>query len=144
MCETDHQMSELEHKLTLENPPHVRKLTLAKLALSEQLNSPERIEKVLIRILNEDEDPVVRHEAAFALGLLTQRELIPGVEAVRALCRSALEDRSILVRHESTEALDAFSGPLVHETLEKLRDDPAEDVKATAELVLGALLDRDG
>src|SRR5918993_1033151 len=59
------------------------------------------IEEVLIKVLKEDPNPVIRHEAAFVLGRISCRSEV-GVKTISALCESARTDASTIVRHEAT------------------------------------------
>ena len=79
--------------------------------------------------------PVLRHEAAFMLGSLRARGLAPDDIAL-SLCAAALDDRSMLVRHEAAEALWNFDAEEVAGTLHRLSEHPDNDIAVTAELSL--------
>ena len=96
-------------------------------------------EDALIRVLKNDVDPIVRHEAAFTLYKLYNRQEIEGKRALEALCHSAFHDVSIVARHESTESLGFFNHPQAIETLQALSKDPNPDVVATALISLERL-----
>lgn len=86
----------------------------------------------LARILTEDPNSVVRHEAAFALGELRGAGRIDLDSGAEELCQAALHDRSIVVRHEATEALYGYAGQIVDETLKLLLSDPSDEIRETA------------
>jgi HEAT repeat protein len=98
-------------------------------------------EEIIIRVLEQDPDPIVRHEAGFALFKLYERGVISGDRAVQALCRSALEDTSTVVHHEAAESLGFFRHPQSFQTLQGLLQDPNIDVSATARISLERLND---
>lgn len=92
------------------------------------------LEDLLVAILTQDQHPVIRHEAGFVLGKMHTARRIEGKRALAALCSSALDDPSMVVRHECAEALAAFDGALVEEVLQRLMRDSDPDVAATAAL----------
>src|SRR5690242_11536035 len=65
----------------------------------------EFTENILVRVLELDPDPIVRHEAAFALYKLNKKGQIAGKIALQALCKSARSDISTVARHEAAESL---------------------------------------
>jgi hypothetical protein len=99
------------------------------------LPSP-RLESFLARVLASDGDPVVRHEAAFVIGELKASGHVPGNLLLKALCRAALTDNSLIVVHEAAEALGNFDGVDVISTLSKLEQHVHPDVRATAAISL--------
>ena len=101
----------------------------------------EFLENLLVNVLRTDLDPIVRHEAAFSLGKLMQRNAIPGRCASRQLCVSAVEDKSVIVRHEAIEALWCFKDLTVQTTVKTLLDDRHPDIRATAKITLERLQD---
>ncbi len=92
----------------------------------------EELEFFLVHVLERDEDPVIRHEAAFVLGKLKDRNTIDGNLASMALCLAASEDVSLIVRHEALEALCCFEGKVVGELLERFSDHENADIRATS------------
>jgi len=93
----------------------------------------------LIQVLEKDVDPIVRHEAAFALYKLYNRGQISGEHALEALCNSAQNDSSVVVRHESAESLGFFRFPQAFEVLNQLAYESEPDVAATARISLERL-----
>ncbi len=85
---------------------------------------------LLGKVLEEDPDPVVRHEAAFVLGELADPAGVP------ALARAAEEDPSALVRHEAVEALGWIATPESERALRLALKDPVSEVVRTAEISL--------
>ena len=94
------------------------------------------LERFLVEVLGMDPDPIVRHEAAFAMGRLKTRDRIGGNVAAPALCASACKDSSLVVRHEATETLHCFEGKEVERTLVRLFHDDDPDIRATAAISL--------
>ena len=86
----------------------------------------------LSRVLTDDPNSVVRHEAAFALGELRGSGRIGSDSGAEELCQAALHDRSIVVRHEATEALYGYAGQFVDDTLKLLLSDPSDEIRETA------------
>jgi HEAT repeat protein len=82
---------------------------------------------LLRRLLRDDPNPVIRHDAAFVLGAMSASE------AAEALADSALRDESFLVRHESLESLAFFSPiPFILDAVERAERDEHADVRETA------------
>lgn len=92
----------------------------------------KKLEIFLVHVLERDEDPVIRHEAAFVLGKLKDRNTINGDLASRALCLTVNKDASLIVRHEALEALCSFEGEAVGALLEQFLDHENTDIRATA------------
>src|SRR5207245_1055340 len=90
----------------------------------------------LVRVLESDSDPIVRHEAAAQLlRVETSKPLLTA--NVRHVIRDALiktirEDGSVIVRHEAMEALAYVGEDDALFVLESLLDDPNMDIKCTA------------
>jgi len=80
-------------------------------------------------ILKNDDNGVVKHEAAFQVAARNMRHKIP------ALVEAALHNESILTKHEAIESLGlmrAFEAePLIKQALK----DPSPDVRETAQFV---------
>jgi HEAT repeat protein len=96
----------------------------------------DTLEYFLVDVLRRDPDPIVRHEAAFVLRHLKTHSRISGNIAKRALCTSAREDESIVVRHEAMEALHCFEGKDVECTLLSMQGHNEPDIRATAAISL--------
>lgn len=103
-----------------------------------------RVEEILVNVLRADENPVVRHEAAFILGKLYESGDVRGEMTLGQLCDSALCDRSVVVRHEAAEVLGYFQAGRAIATLQILSDDPDPDISATARISLERLADARG
>lgn len=107
-----------------------------------QITAPEQIEEIL-RVVKEDTDPIVRHEAVAQLvrlkrekgNLFTKRV----DERIRAMFLAALDDNSVVVRHEILEALAYFGDATILETLRHHADDAEPDIRHTARLALELL-----
>ena len=91
------------------------------------------IEDLMVWVLNNDDNGIVRHEAAFQIGLHNMREKIPD------LINSILNDKSDLVKHEAIEALGLLRDQGSKETLTKMLEDKDEAVSETAAFVLKRL-----
>lgn len=91
------------------------------------------IAELMVWVLNNDDNGIVRHEAAFQIGLHNIREKIPD------LVNSILNDKSDLVKHEAIEALGLLRDHGSKETLTKMLDDQGEAVSETAAFVLKRL-----
>jgi HEAT repeat protein len=99
-----------------------------------------RVEKFLVDILRADENPIVRHEAAFVLGKLYELGDVRGEITLSQLCDSSLSDCSVVVRHEATEVLGCFNSSRAIIALRILKDDPNQDISATAQISLERLV----
>jgi hypothetical protein len=93
----------------------------------------DEIADLLVWVLRNDDNGIVKHEAAFQIGLRNMRAKIP------YLVNSALNDKSELVRHEATESLGFMRAHECKETLRKMLEDPSEAVRETAVLMLKRL-----
>lgn len=91
------------------------------------------IADLLVWVLLNDDNIIVKHEAAFQIGVRNMRDKIP------YLINSALNDKSELVRHEAIEALGLMRAHECKETLRKTLDDPSDAVRKTAAFVLKRL-----
>ena len=107
--------------------PHIR---LYCLKLLGREGGGETVRQALISALQHDESPVVRHEAAFWLGELGDRE------ATAALAHASQRDPAPLVRHESLEALGWIPTEESRAALETALHDPDETVRKTAAISL--------
>jgi HEAT repeat protein len=80
-----------------------------------------------------DPSPLVRHEAAFAMGQLEFKSAVP------ALIEAMEDDESVLVRHESAVALGSIGDERARKGLIARLDDSDEDVRLSAECALADL-----
>jgi HEAT repeat protein len=91
------------------------------------------IADLLAWVLQNDDNIIVKHEAAFQIGARKMRDKLPD------LVNAAVNDKSELVRHESIEALGLMWAHESRETLIKLKQDPSDAVSQTATFVLRRL-----
>ena len=85
------------------------------------------------RILKNDDNELVRHEAAFSLGQMCLRSGVPPLED------ATKNDPSLFVRHEAAVALGVIGSQDAKETLQKALDDPSEQVRDSAVVALSNL-----
>jgi deoxyhypusine monooxygenase len=93
----------------------------------------EQAVPLLSQSLMEDPSPLVRHEAAFAMGQLTFKSAVP------ALLEAMKNDESVLVRHESAVALGSIGDDRARQDLMATLSDPDEDVRVSARIALADL-----
>ena len=84
----------------------------------------------IAKVLKNDENELVRHEAAFALGQMNYSSAIP------PLNDATLHDPSMFVRHEAAIALGVVGSKEARETLEKALNDPDKPVVESAVVAL--------
>ena len=84
----------------------------------------------IAKVLKNDENELVRHEAAFSLGQMCYSNGIP------SLTVATLNDSSIFVRHEAAIALGVVGSNDAKETLEKALNDPDKSVVESAIVAL--------
>ena len=82
------------------------------------------------KVLKNDENELVRHEAAFSLGQMCYSS------AVAPLTDATLNDPSMFVRHEAAIALGVVGNKEAKESLEKALDDPDKPVVESAVVAL--------
>ena len=83
-----------------------------------------------IKVLKNDDNELVRHEAAFSLGQMSYSSAIP------PLIDSTLNDPSMFVRHEAAIALGVVGNKEAKETLQKALNDPDKPVVESAVVAL--------
>ncbi|MGI9565793.1 MAG: HEAT repeat domain-containing protein [Nitrosopumilus sp.] len=84
----------------------------------------------IAKVLKNDENELVRHEAAFSLGQMCYSSAIP------PLTDATLNDPSMFVRHEAAIALGVVGSQDAKETLEKALHDPNKPVVESAVVAL--------
>ena len=85
---------------------------------------------LMVWVLENDDNGVVKHEAAFQIAARNMRKKIPD------LINSVLNDKSGLVKHEALESLGLMRAFEVEEIIAKAAYDPSHDVSQTAAFVL--------
>ena len=102
---------------------------------SVDINDPilDEIADLMVWALINDNNGIVKHEAAFQIGVRNMNDKIPN------LINSAQNDKSELVRHEAIEALGLMRAHECKEVLKKMLDDPSNAVRETAAFVLKRL-----
>ena len=84
----------------------------------------------IAKVLKNDENELVRHEAAFSLGQMSHSSAVP------PLTDATLNDPSMFVRHEAAIALGVVGSKDAKETLEKALNDPDRPVVESAIVAL--------
>jgi deoxyhypusine monooxygenase len=84
-------------------------------------------------VLKNDDNELVRHEAAFSLGQMCLRSGVPPLED------ATRNDPSLFVRHEAAVALGVIGSQDAKATLQKALDDPSEQVRDSAVVALSNL-----
>jgi deoxyhypusine monooxygenase len=84
----------------------------------------------IAKVLKDDENELVRHEAAFSLGQMSYSSAIP------PLADATLNDPSMFVRHEAAIALGVVGNKEAKETLIKALNDPYMPVVESAVVAL--------
>jgi HEAT repeat protein len=85
------------------------------------------------RVLENDKNALVRHEAAFSLGQLGY------TAATAALSNAVKSDPSYFVRHEAAVALGVIGSEDARETLNEALKDESEEVRESAIIALANL-----
>jgi len=84
-------------------------------------------------VLKNDDNGVVKHEACYQIAGRNMRNKIP------ALVESALNDKSILTRHEAIESLGLMRAFEAIDLIKDAEVDPSIDVRETARFVIKRL-----
>ena len=87
----------------------------------------------IAKVLKNDPNELVRHEAAFSLGQMGYPNGIPPLED------ATQNDSSMFVRHEAAIALGVVGSQNAKETLEGALDDPDGSVRESAVVALSNL-----
>jgi HEAT repeat protein len=106
--------------------------------IADEVPDNESIQKqiadLMAWVLQNDDNGIVKHEAAFQIGLRNFRERIP------ELVRVAIFDESGIAKHEAIEALGLMRAHECTEVIKKIAmNDPNPDAKETARFVLKRL-----
>lgn len=84
-------------------------------------------------VLKNDNNGVVKHEASFQIAARNMRQKIP------VLMDVALNDQSMLSKHEALESLGLMRAFEVEDLIKNALNDPSSDVRETAAFVLKRL-----
>ncbi len=84
----------------------------------------------IAKVLKDDENELVRHEAAFSLGQMSYSSAIP------PLTDATLNDSSMFVRHEAAIALGVVGSKQAKDALKKALNDPDKPVVESAIVAL--------
>ena len=84
----------------------------------------------IAKVLKNDENELVRHEAAFSLGQMCYSS------SIKPLTDATLNDSSMFVRHEAAIALGVVGSNEAKEALEKALEDPDKPVVESAIVAL--------
>ena len=88
------------------------------------------VRPLLLEALRYDDSALVRHEAAFGLGLLGDGT------CVNALIEALLDDENLMVRHEAAIALAEVGGEEALEALEKASHEQQAEVATSAKFAI--------
>ena len=110
------------------DPARRRKLIFKKYSSAHSL-------VLFCEILKNDPSPVLRHEAAFLLGVSMNKKALP------VLLDACIKDSSALVRHEALEAIGdlGIRNEKVKKILKQLCTNKNPFIKDTAEIALSTL-----
>ena len=89
-----------------------------------------KVADVIEWVLKNDNNGVVKHEASFQIAARNMRHKIP------VLVDASLNDKSVLTKHESIEALGLMRAFEAEDLIKEALKDPSVDVRETAEFVL--------
>ena len=93
----------------------------------------DKVADLMVWILQNDDNGVVKHEACFQIAARNMRNKIPD------LVNSAFYDHSALVKHEAIESLGLMRAFEAEDEIRKAANDPSPDVSETARFVLKRL-----
>ena len=97
----------------------------------------------LLDFLEHHENSIVRHEVAAQLAEIRIKK--PHIFAnmdeliIGTLVKCAVNDKSITARHEAIEALGYIGNDKILNTLERLMQDPEEDIRLTAKIAVNLI-----
>jgi HEAT repeat protein len=126
--ESKYEQKDAEYFISLlEHPDYVVRTRVA--CILVDFGGEDKIPHIA-KILKNDDNELVRHEAAFALGQMSYSSAIP------PLADATLNDPSMFVRHEAAIALGVVGSKEAKETLEKALNDPEQPVVESAVVAL--------
>lgn len=92
-----------------------------------------KVADLMMWVLKNDSNGVVKHEACYQIAARNIREAIP------TLVSSALNDKSDLTKHESLESLGLMRAFEAENLIREALTDPSQDVRETAAFVIKRL-----
>lgn len=101
------------------------------------MGGEDKVEHIA-RILKEDDNELVRHEAAFSLGQMCYSS------GIQPLVDATLNDSSMFVRHEAAIALGVIGSPDAKEPLRRALEDPDRPVSESAVVALSNIAFMEG
>jgi len=126
--ESKYEQKDTEYFVSLlEHPDYVVRTRVA--CILVDFGGEDKI-PYIAKVLKNDENELVRHEAAFALGQMSYSSAIP------PLADATLNDPSMFVRHEAAIALGVVGSKEAKETLEKALNDSEKSVVESAVVAL--------
>jgi len=108
---------------------------LGEIAENKNQDDPvfEKVADLMEWTLKNDSNGIVKHEACYQIGARNIRSKIP------VLIDAALNDKSILTKHEAIEALGLMRATESIDLIRDLEIDPSIDVRETARFVIKRL-----
>lgn len=128
--EFNNKNTEFFNELAFHHDPVIRTRSICIIA---EICGNEAAVNIISKVLKEDVDELVRHEAAFSLGQLGFRS------GIKALSDAVKNDSSLFVRHEAAVALGVIGSEDAREILITALNDPSEEVKKSAIVALANL-----
>lgn len=126
--ESKYEEKDTEYFISLlDNPDYVVRTRVA--CILVDFGGEDKVAHIA-KILKNDENELVRHEAAFALGQMSYSSAIP------PLIDATLNDSSMFVRHEAAIALGVVGSKEAKESLQKALNDPEQPVVESAVVAL--------
>ena len=101
------------------------------------IGGEDKVEHIA-RVLKDDDNELVRHEAAFSLGQMCYSS------GIKPLVDATLNDSSMFVRHEAAIALGVIGSPDAKEPLRRALDDPDRPVSESAVVALSNIAFMEG
>jgi len=108
---------------------------LGEIAENKNQDGPvfEKVADLMEWTLRNDSNGIVKHEACYQIGARNMRSKIP------VLIDAALNDKSILTKHEAIESLGLMRATESIDLIRDLEVDPSIDVRETARFVIKRL-----
>ncbi len=126
--ESKYEEKDIEYFVSLlEHPDYVVRTRVA--CILVDFGGEDKVPHIA-KVLKNDTNELVRHEAAFALGQMSYPSAIP------PLTDATLNDPSMFVRHEAAIALGVVGSKDAKESLQKALNDPEKPVVESAIVAL--------